>query len=87
MSRSRVGCLFLIGLFGRMALAQSPARPSRVLESFDDVSAFKSLPSDGVRLDLRADSGVSGRALRMEFDYHGRAGYAVARRTFALPTT
>ncbi len=85
MRRSRVASLFLIALFGRMALAQSPARPSRVLESFDDVSLFQSLPSDGVQLDLRADSGVAGRALRMEFDYHGRAGYAVARRRFALP--
>ena len=57
----------------------------RTLESFDDVTAFQSLPSDGVRLALRADSGVAGRAVRMEYDFQGRAGYAVVRRAFTLP--
>ena len=42
-------------------------------------------PSDGVALTLHADSGVSGRALRMDVDYQGHAGYAVARRAFSLP--
>ena len=66
----------------RSAAAQAPRA---VLESFDDASAFQALPSDGVHLALRSDSGVTGRALRMEFDFQGRAGYAVARRAFALP--
>jgi hypothetical protein len=61
------------------------AGASRVLESFDDAAAFHSMPSDGVRLDLRADSGITGRALRFDFDYQGHAGYAVARRPFVLP--
>ena len=43
------------------------ARSAQVLESFDDAAAFQALPSDGVRVALRADSGVKGRALRMEF--------------------
>ena len=72
--------LLLAGL--RSATAQGQRV---VLESFDDVSAFQALPSDGVHLALHSDSGVTGRALRMEFDFQGRAGYAVARRAFALP--
>lgn len=62
-----------------------PASPTRTLESFDDVSAFTAVPSDGVSATLQRDSGVVGRALRMTFDYNGRAGYAVAKRAFTLP--
>lgn len=72
-------------VFALSALGAGAQAPARTLESFDDVAAFQALPSDGVRLTLRADSGVSGRALRMEFDYQGHGGYAVARRAFTLP--
>ena len=64
----------------------APAQSSRlVIESFDDASAFQALPSDGVRLSLTSDTGVAGRGLRMDYDFQGRAGYAVARRSLALP--
>lgn len=67
------------------APAQTAASsPARVIEGLDDASAFRAMPSDGVRLSLRADSGVSGRALRMDYDFQGRAGYAVAHRDFAF---
>ena len=59
--------------------------PARTIEPFDDARAFSAVPSDGVSLALGADSGIAGRALRMEFDFHGHAGYAVARRAFTLP--
>jgi hypothetical protein len=67
-------------------LPAAPAQVARgqVLESFDSVAAFQPLPSDGVSLTLRADSGVAGSAVRYDFDFHGNAGYAVARRSFAL---
>ncbi len=68
------------------AQAARAAPPPVVLESFDFARAFAAVPSDGVALALRPDSGVVGRALRMEFDFQGHAGYAVARRAFALPT-
>ena len=68
-----------------LALALCTARAhAQVLETFDSASAFQSLPSDGVTLALRSDSGVVGSALRFDFDFHGHAGYAVARRSFAL---
>lgn len=66
--------------------AQLPAvRAPVVLESFGDASRFRAVPSDGVTLALRADSGIAGAALRMDYDYHGHAGYAVARTAFAMP--
>jgi hypothetical protein len=83
-----------VAAFAAATLAPGPARgqappspataDSRVLESFDDASVFRALPSDGVRLALSADSGVQGGALRMTFDFAGHAGYAVAHRAFAL---
>ena len=76
--------LALWALAGYAAGAQGTL-PPRVLESFNSVAAFRAVPSDGVSLALRADSGVVGRALRLDFDFQGHAGYAVARRAFTLP--
>ena len=55
------------------------------LETFDDTAGWRAAPSDGVQLSLRPDSGSVGGALRMDIDYQGHAGYAVARHSFALP--
>jgi hypothetical protein len=79
------------GAIGVLVLLVGSAAPVRaqILETFDDPAAWSAQPSDGVSLALRADSGVVGRALRLDFDFHGHAGYAVARRSFslgALPT-
>lgn len=73
-----------IALLSAFRLSAQQA-PPRVLETFDEIGAFRAVPSDGVQLTLRADSGVAGRALRMEFDFQGHAGYAVAHRAFTLP--
>jgi hypothetical protein len=54
-----------------------------VVDDFESIAAWSSVPSDGVSLALAADSGHSGRALRMDVDFHGGGGYAVAHR--ALP--
>jgi hypothetical protein len=58
-----------------------------VLDGFEEVSGWKSVPSDGVSLKLSQAEGVSGKALRLDFDFHGGAGYAVARKElpFTLP--
>ena len=55
----------------------------QVLDDFEQVSGWKSVPSDGVSLDLSQEKG----ALRLDFDFHGGAGYAVARKdlAFSLP--
>ena len=56
------------------------------LESFDDTTGWRAMPSDGVSLTLARDSGVVGSALRMSIDYNRHAGYAVARHALRLPT-
>jgi hypothetical protein len=65
--------------------ARAAAAPI-TLETFDDTAGWSAAPSDGVRLGLRSDNGVVGRALRLEFDFQGHAGYAVARHAFTLPS-
>ena len=63
---------------GTLSLVQRPA----VLDSFESVNAWRAQPSDGVSLRISSDSGVRGRAMRLDFDFQGRGGYAVARKAF-----
>ncbi|HEY4561647.1 MAG TPA: discoidin domain-containing protein, partial [Thermoanaerobaculia bacterium] len=58
------------------------ARPlsAQTLDDFSTLAGWTAAPSDGVRLDLSKDQG----ALRLDFDFHGGAGYAVAHKAFAL---
>ena len=56
----------------------------RVLDAFDNVRAWTAHPSDGVSLTLRSDAGKAGRAMRMDVDFHGGSGYAIARRALPL---
>ena len=85
----RVPCLLrrvvLLSLFTMRPLHAQPVRGPVTLMSFDDATGWTAAPSDGVQLSLRPDSGVAGRALRLDFDFQGHAGYAVARHSFTLP--
>src|SRR6202022_4885541 len=46
-----------------------------VLDTFDSVSQWTATPADGVEISVHPDSnGVHGRAMREDFDFHGRAG-------------
>lgn len=68
-----------------VAVHAAHASPVRVLDRFDDVSAWKAIASDDVQASVHSAEGVDGRALRLDFDLAGTAGYALARR--ALPLT
>ncbi|HEY2290872.1 MAG TPA: discoidin domain-containing protein [Thermoanaerobaculia bacterium] len=58
------------------------ARPlsAQTLDDFSTLAGWTAAPSDGVRLDLANDQG----SLRLDFDFHGGAGYAVAHKAFAI---
>lgn len=62
----------------------SSAAQERVLDSFEEIAAWHAAPSDGVSLEIEPDEGIQGRAVRLDFDFHGGGGYAVARRDLAL---
>ncbi len=68
--------VFLLSLF----LATSLVAQTRTLDDFATTAGWTAAPSDGVRLDLAEDQG----ALRLDFDFNGGAGYAVARRPLPL---
>jgi len=68
-----------------LALVLCGAAPSpRLLDDFEDAATWKSAPSDGVSLVLSSAEGFHDQALRLDFDFHGGAGYAVARKELAF---
>jgi hypothetical protein len=63
----------------------APAATTIVLDSFDSVSQWTTTPADGVEISVHPDSnGVHGRAMRVDFDFHGHGGYAVIHRPLTL---
>jgi hypothetical protein len=69
-----------IGLVLLLLAAAPLAAQTRTLDDFSSVSPWTAAPSDGVGLELSRDQG----ALRLDFDFHGGAGYAVAHRALDL---
>ncbi|HEY0972203.1 MAG TPA: discoidin domain-containing protein [Gemmatimonadales bacterium] len=67
-----------------VAPTASIAAEPRVLDAFDDVDAWVAAPSDGVRMAIASDSGFRGRGMRIDVDFQGGGGYAVARRTLPI---
>jgi hypothetical protein len=57
---------------------------ARVLDRFDDLSPWQAAASDGARSSVQGAEGMQGRALRLDFDLAGTAGYALARRALPL---
>ncbi|NNC31750.1 discoidin domain-containing protein [Longimicrobium terrae] len=57
---------------------------TRVLDDFETLSGWTAHPSDGVELRISADSGAAGRGMRLDFDFHGGTGYAIARKTIPI---
>jgi hypothetical protein len=66
------------------ALSDSAPRV-RVLDDFEGgVAQWSAHPSEGVELRIGQDSGFSGKAMRLDFDFHEGTGYAIARRAVPL---
>lgn len=55
-----------------------------VLDDFTQLAAWTAAPADGVSLEIVSDAGPRGRAMRLDFDFRGHAGYAIARRRLEL---
>ncbi|HSC23991.1 MAG TPA: discoidin domain-containing protein [Casimicrobiaceae bacterium] len=73
---------FAIAITASFAHAQPPSG-TRILDHFDDVSAWKAVASDGVTASVGRVVDGKRAAMRLDFDLGGTAGYALARR--ALP--
>ncbi|HYR11537.1 MAG TPA: discoidin domain-containing protein, partial [Longimicrobium sp.] len=60
------------------------AAQTRVLDDFESISGWTAHPSEGVELRISQDSGFAGRAMRLDFDFRGGTGYAIARRSVPI---
>lgn len=60
------------------------AHETRILDSFDEVSAWRASASDGVRAAAFAAPGVDGGALQLDFDFDDVSGYAFVGRDLPL---
>ena len=68
-----------------VAPVQAAAPTTIVLDSFDSVSQWTTTPADGVEISVHPESsGLHGRSMRVDFDFHGHGGYAVIHRPLLL---
>jgi hypothetical protein len=81
----RVAALVFIAAAGAL-LGVSAAAPDspRTIDDFETIAAWKTAPSAGVKLELSSAEGIHGKALRLDFDFAGHAGWAAARRSVDL---
>lgn len=61
-------------------LFAAAAASAEVLDDFTRVDDWVAAPSDAVELRIGTDAGPAGTAMRLDFDFHGGAGYAIARK-------
>ena len=54
------------------------------LDDFEDLSAWLPVASGLAHLEISSDTGPRGKAIRLDFDFHGGGGFAVARRPLSL---
>lgn len=86
---STVRCLLALLLgagltVGIIAATQPPQTDVRILDEMDDISAWKSLASDGVTASVHSAKGMQGSALVLEYDLAKTAGYAAATRALSV---
>src|SRR5256714_13760170 len=65
------------------------AVPTIVLDTFDSVAQWTTTQAEGVDVSVHPDAnGIHGKAMRVDFDFHGHGGYAVIHRplTLTLPS-
>lgn len=63
---------------------RAPAADTIVIDSFDSVSQWHTNPSVGVEVSVHSDKGLHGRAMRVDFDFHGHQGYWIVHRDLDL---
>ena len=85
MSMIRNGLLVITACL--LTAAPALAQDTRVLDAFETTGAWEADASTDVSSAIRTVPGRDGQALRLDFDFNGRAGYAFAAREidFALP--
>jgi hypothetical protein len=76
--------LALAGGAGPGLAREAHPAPARVLDSFEDLGPWQTVASEGVQASVHPAPGPLARGLRLDFDFGGTAGYALARRALPL---
>jgi hypothetical protein len=76
--------LLAVLLLAALAPSALPAAAQTLLDDFEQLTAWSPRPSDGVSLQIAPDEGHRGRGMRLDVDFQGHAGYAIARRAVDL---
>ncbi len=74
-------------LFAALTLSLATAahaQDTRALDSFDDLSPWSADASTDVSSAVSSVAGHDGRAMRLDYDFNGRSGYAFAARAIDL---
>jgi len=82
--RRAAGLLLLWGISASLSAEVLESAQPRVLDRFADLTVWSAAASSGARASIAAADGVAGRALRLDFDFAGTAGYANASRALPL---
>ncbi|WP_286691932.1 MULTISPECIES: discoidin domain-containing protein [unclassified Brevundimonas] len=82
MSMIRNGLLAITACL--LAAMPGLAQDTRVLDAFETTGAWEADASTDVTSTIRTVPGREGQALRLDFDFNGRAGYAFAAREIDL---
>ncbi|MFO0831940.1 MAG: discoidin domain-containing protein [Phycisphaerales bacterium] len=65
--------------------AQTPGPAGQVLDPMDNAASWKVITPEGVRLSVHEDDGVTGRCLRLDYEFVTGAGYCIIQKD--LPVT
>ena len=61
-----------------------PRGAPKLLDGFEDISLWPAMASDSVSASSHSVAGITGQALRLDFDFNGAAGYAYVSRKLPL---
>lgn len=85
MSRRRGFACRLIAAAFAISLALTPdAASARLLDDFEDITAWLPLASEGAQASASSDVGVDGRALRLDYSFNSTSGYVNVKRPLNL---
>jgi hypothetical protein len=57
-------------------------RKSKILDNFEDLSGWTAFASGQAQLAISQEEDRNGKAMRLDFDFHGGGGFVVARKEF-----
>lgn len=81
---SRMPVRLLLLIAGLAFALPAQAQSSRVLDGFETLSSWSADASTDVSSTISSVAGHDGRAMRLDYDFNGRSGYAFAARAIDL---